>query len=1149
MPSSGDPFFEALVVGFLAMKRLFSRGHQSAWSCDSTGLMDANFASCTENMEGRQHVYCCADLQAFGIDCDGMINSASAQSDASQWQQDWFVYKNFFQGSSLDVAGGAPGDRQGVFVDVGAFHPIHLSNTYFFERCLGWRGLCVEPNPSMHKYFEAYRPSCELVKNCVWSHPRRAYIREDETHDGSQMDSTPGSSGSSGAVKITGGGSRPEFVAEPLDHQHPKSATLIPEECRTLKDILASQGLVRPKVVDFLSVDAEAAEVEIFRDFPFDEFDIQAKLDFALKFPARMAAWRQALAKDFWEPWLPDQGLDDARRTTLVTTHLADFGMALYETVPAQSELSDKRIRFVSPIFVVAMSRRPSDLYQNPIVSVCPDDLPKQPDWLEQQAWFLATLDAKFSQQADLIRDLLDTSLLGGGGGVSGSRLDLHGIHGSYAPRAENAEALPVLVAADGEEIAEEIEEGLLKKLGDEFRRTGRYAAIISPEEMEIEEPEQPGKASFTSLGLRALRATRRTSMESTASTKTTRKSDTIRKATQVLGAKVMNEKLADEPPLRQFVKKRLDTFMAVVVSANICVMVLMTQWNGRNSDVALGLEEEVWPFFSQKFFDGLEYVFYSLYLIDVLLRSYVLRREWCYDPVEGVQFMNLFDATLVVISTGELILLPAIFSGGTSAQANAVRLLKLVRIVRTLRIIKAVSVFRQLRVLVATCLASIGALIWSMVLLMLLKLAVSLMAGQALQTFIQDESEDLEARYEMNNLYGSFTRAFYTFFEITHSGPWPSRVKPVLEKVSPWYSVLFLPYIALVVFAVIRVVTALFIKETLASAANDAEMVIEESRRMAVEYQERLEELFRLVDNDGDGSLSAEEFVQAMELPSVQQYLKFLDAGRCSCSRGSLRNLLKRLWEVNPKQCLANTAWQILADQQDITERQLCRHLKRLQEAQQVVYRGRQPSPQLIRNLRRHAHHAPEGAERQAISRQQRGAGLRMARDRFNALLKTKHDEAMSQWRKRISDMSGACQWVKRVEPTPWIIRDDQGEIVSNRAHAVQKLKCHWITIFGQQPLDTEPFWQLSAADLPPKRHAPRLQPINCAQIGKIAMKLKHKAAGPDGMLLCFYNSLNYTYSCRPNVEHVRKKSNMATGPSTFLHWKVTFIRKKTVR
>jgi len=472
------------------------------------------------------------------------------------------------------------------------------------------------------------------------------------------------------------------------------------------------------------------------------------------------------------------------------------------------------------------MSRRPSDLYRNPIVSVCPDDLRTQPDWLEQQAWFLATLDAKFSQQADLIKDLLDTSLAGGGGSFcQGSRLEPHGIHGSDAP-SDNEEALPVLVAADCEE-SEEIEE-------------------------EVGELEQPGNkdGSFATLRLRSLRPTLRGSRDS--DDRTARKSDTIRKATQVLGAKVMNEKLADEPPLRQFVKKRLDTFMALVVAANISVMVLMTQWAGRNSDVALGLEEEAWPFFSQEFFDGLEYVFYSLYLIDVLLRSYVLRREWCYDPVEGVQFMNLFDATLVVISTFELILLPAIVSGGTSAQANAVRLLKLVRIVRTLRIIKAVS--------------------------------VSLMAGQALQTFIQDESEDLDARYEMNNLYGSFTRAFYTFFEITHSGSWPSRVRPVLEKVSPWYSVLFLPYIALVVFAVIRVVTALFIKETLASAANDAEMVIEESRRMAVEYQERLEELFRLVDNDGDGSLSAEEFVQAMELPSVQHYLKFLEVTVRDC-------------------------------------------------------------------------------------------------------------------------------------------------------------------------------------------------------------------------------------------------------------------------
>ena len=38
------------------------------------------------------------------------------------------------------------------------------------------------------------------------------------------------------------------------------------------------------------------------------------------------------------------------------------------------------------------------------------------------------------------------------------------------------------------------------------------------------------------------------------------------------------------------------------------------------------------------------------------------------------------------------------------------------------------------------------------------------------------------------------------------------------------------------------------------------------------------MEELFRLVDDDSDGHLTAEEFVEAMALPSVEQYLGYLE-------------------------------------------------------------------------------------------------------------------------------------------------------------------------------------------------------------------------------------------------------------------------------
>lgn len=255
------------------------------------------------------------------IDCAALIGRDVPLSSASQWQQDWFVYRNFVRGTALDVPAseGIRAKRRGVFVDIGAFHPIHLSNTFFFERCLGWHGVCAEPNPNWVPYFNAYRPSCQLVRNCVWSRPRdvmmsfqkdpiEAYIQEDGTGD----------LGASGAVLIDGKVNQPKFTAS----------------CRTLEDILTSAGLRKPAIVDYMSVDAEAAEVEIFRDFPFDDFDIRvvnvevqahnyydldvifstanyakvavlggdhvyAKLDRPLRMPEGAADWHRTLSKDF----------------------------------------------------------------------------------------------------------------------------------------------------------------------------------------------------------------------------------------------------------------------------------------------------------------------------------------------------------------------------------------------------------------------------------------------------------------------------------------------------------------------------------------------------------------------------------------------------------------------------------------------------------------------------------------------------------------------------------------------------------------------------------------------------------------------------------------------------------------------------------
>jgi FkbM family methyltransferase len=46
---------------------------------------------------------------------------------------------------------------KGRFLDIGAHNGVEISNTFFFEKELGWQGLCVEPIPEIFKKLRANR--------------------------------------------------------------------------------------------------------------------------------------------------------------------------------------------------------------------------------------------------------------------------------------------------------------------------------------------------------------------------------------------------------------------------------------------------------------------------------------------------------------------------------------------------------------------------------------------------------------------------------------------------------------------------------------------------------------------------------------------------------------------------------------------------------------------------------------------------------------------------------------------------------------------------------------------------------------------------------------------------------------------------------
>lgn len=130
---------------------------------------------------------------------------------------------------------------KGVFVDVGAGHPIALSNTYFFEQN-GWTGICVDADPAQ----------CELLKkeraNVEWT-----AIASTEGEIEFSQSYLP-------ALSSTLGKNEHNEVMRSLF----KDAIRVPS--LKLETLLAKYNI---GAIDLLDIDVEGTELEVWKSFDY----------------------------------------------------------------------------------------------------------------------------------------------------------------------------------------------------------------------------------------------------------------------------------------------------------------------------------------------------------------------------------------------------------------------------------------------------------------------------------------------------------------------------------------------------------------------------------------------------------------------------------------------------------------------------------------------------------------------------------------------------------------------------------------------------------------------------------------------------------------------------------------------------------------
>ena len=165
----------------------------------------------------------------------------------SQIQQDKILNEVFFKNM-----------RGGFFVDVGAHDGINCSNTYFYEKELGWNGICIEPYPRIFKELEKNR-RCSCIEAAICN----------ETSEKPFLEISGYSEMISGLVETYDPRHLTRISNEVRDTNG--KTNIINVQTKRLKDIFEEHNV---KEVHYLSIDTEGAELEVLKSIDFNKVNI-----------------------------------------------------------------------------------------------------------------------------------------------------------------------------------------------------------------------------------------------------------------------------------------------------------------------------------------------------------------------------------------------------------------------------------------------------------------------------------------------------------------------------------------------------------------------------------------------------------------------------------------------------------------------------------------------------------------------------------------------------------------------------------------------------------------------------------------------------------------------------------------------------------
>jgi len=320
----------------------------------------------------------------------------------------------------------------------------------------------------------------------------------------------------------------------------------------------------------------------------------------------------------------------------------------------------------------------------------------------------------------------------------------------------------------------------------------------------------------------------------------------------------------------------RFEVAVLFLIVANTVLMAFEMQYSGLDVGYLIGFRDEgglalrktakeSWPW-AEDLFAFLARAFDLFFTVEVFLKLVFL--QWSYLRLP----LNWLDIIAVAGTLFEVM-------AGTIQGVNpmVLRLFRMMKLERGLRVMKLSRTLDTLALLLKCMAASVTTLFWSVGLLVVVQCIAGMVLSQMVREYLLDDSKALDSRLLVYTYYGTFTRTMLTMFEVTLAN-WGPPCRVLVDNVSEWYTMFFLFYRCVVGFAVLGVISAVFVQQTMQTAAQDNEIMVQRKKREQNAYNQKMRMLFARMDDDGNGTLGRHEFDTLLRDETTMTWMTALD-------------------------------------------------------------------------------------------------------------------------------------------------------------------------------------------------------------------------------------------------------------------------------